>query len=179
MSTNSNAPMMPSASKHGFFLGLALILMQTIFYLADIQVNSGIGYLSYLVLIGGLFLAIKAYRDQHNNGYLKYGRAVGYGVLVSLFSGIIASVFVFILYGIIDPGLIDKLLLESENAMMDQGLDGEQLEMAMEMNKKFMTPTMMSIFGVIGQVFMGLVFSLVLAVFLKKEDANTFENDTL
>jgi hypothetical protein len=121
MSSTLNAPMMPSASKHGVFLGLALILVQTIFYLADIRFDSGLGYLSYLVLIGGLFLSIKAYRDQFNDGFVSYGRAVGYGVLVALLAGVISSVFTFVLYEFIDPNLIDKLLLESENKMIDSG----------------------------------------------------------
>jgi hypothetical protein len=179
MTTQPNPPMMPSASRHGVFLGLAMILMQTIFYLADIKSNSGLGYLSYLVLIGGLFLTIKIFRDQVSGGKLSYGRAVGYGVLVSLLSGIISSVFVFILYSYIDPNLIDKLLLEAEEAMIDQNLPEEQLDMAMEMNKKIFTPAFLSLMGILGQVFMGLVFSLVLAVFLKKEDLNSFEKDTL
>jgi hypothetical protein len=51
--------------------------------------------------------------------------------------------------------------------------------MAMDINKKIFTPAFLSLMGIIGQVFMGLVFSLVLAVFLKKEDANSFEKDTL
>jgi uncharacterized membrane-anchored protein len=178
MTSTLNAPMMPSASKHGVFLGLALILVQTIFYLADIRFDSGIGYLSYLVLIGGLFISIKAYRDQFNEGFVSYGRAVGYGVLVALLAGVISSVFTFVLYEFIDQNLIDKLLLESENKMIESGLDGEQLDIAMEMNKKVITPGFLTVMGILGQTFMGLVFSLVLAVFLKKE-GNTFEQDTL
>lgn len=178
MANVSNAPMMPSASKHGVFLGIALILIQTIFYLADIKLDSGLGYLTYLVLIGGLFLAIKVYRDQFNEGFISYGRSVGYGVLVAVLAGIISSVFTFILYEIIDPNLIDKLLIDTETQMLDSGIAEEQLDMAMEMNRKMITPTFLALMGVLGQAFMGLVFSLVLAVFLKKE-GNTFEQDTL
>ncbi|MEX1189938.1 MAG: DUF4199 domain-containing protein [Bacteroidia bacterium] len=178
MTNAVNASMLPSASRHGVFLGLALILIQTIFYLADIRLDSGLGYLTYLVLIGGLFLAIKSYRDQFNSGFLSYGRAVGYGVLVALLAGIISGVFTFILYEFIDPNLIDKLLMESESKMLDSGIAEEQLDMAMEMNKKIITPGFLTIMGILGQTFMGLVFSLVLAVFLKKE-GNTFEQDTL
>jgi hypothetical protein len=54
----------------------------------------------------------------------------------------------------------------------------EQLDMAMEMNKKIITPGFLTIMGIVGQTFMGLVFSLVIAVFLKKE-GNSFEQDTL
>jgi hypothetical protein len=48
------------------------------------------------------------------------------------------------------------------------------------MNRSFFTPLAISIMSIIGYAFMGLVFSLVLSVFLKKEDASSsFDNDTL
>jgi hypothetical protein len=178
MATNSHAPIMPMASRHGVFLGLALIVMQTVFYLADIRLDSGPGYISYVILIGGLFLSIRAYRDQLNEGFISYGRAVGFGVVVALLSGIISSIFTFILYEFIDPNMISKLLMESEAKLIEAGMAEDQLDMAMEMNQKIITPTFLTVIGIIGQTFMGLVFSLVLAVFLKKE-GNTFEQDTL
>ncbi len=176
-----NAPMMPPASRHGFFLGLSLVIMQTVFYLADIKLDSGLGYISYVILITGLFLSIRNYRDQLNGGFVSYGKSVGYGVLVSLMAGIISSVFVFVLYKYIDASIIDKLLIESEAKLEEQNLAPEQLEMAMEMNRKIFTPFAIAIMSVIGYVFMGLVFSLVLSVFLKKENesSGTFDNDTL
>jgi len=175
-----NAPLMPPASRHGFFIGLALVVIQTIFYLADIKLDSGFGYITYVVLIGGLYLAIRNYRDQLNQGFITYGRSVGYGVLVAVMAGIISSVFVYILYKYIDPTIIDKLLIETEAKMEEQNLPPDQLEMAMEMNRSFFTPLAISIMSIVGYAFMGLVFSLVLSVFLKKEDASSsFDNDTL
>jgi hypothetical protein len=178
MATPTNAPMLPLASKHGVFLGLALIALQTLFYLADIRLDSGLGYITYAVLIIGLFLSIRHYRDLLNEGYINYGRAVGYGVLVALLAGIISSLFTFVLYQFIDPNLIGKLLLESEEKLLESGMAEDQLDMAMEMNKKIITPGFLTLMGILGQTFMGLVFSLVLAVFLKKE-GSSFEKDTL
>jgi hypothetical protein len=175
-----NAPMMPPASRHGFFLGLALVIMQTVFYLADIKFDSGLGNISYLILIGGLFLSIRNYRDQLNNGTITYGKSVGYGVLVALMAGVISSVFVFVLYSFIDTNMIDKMLIEAEIAMEAQNLPPDQLEMAMDINRKMLTPISLSIMSIIGYGFMGLVFSLVLSVFMKKEaEGGSFDKDTL
>ena len=182
MAETLQAPMMPSASRNGFFLGLALVLFQTIFYLADIQYNSKLGYLAYFILIAGLFLSIRNYRDKANGGYLTYGRSVGYGVLVSLMAGIISSVFVFILYSYIDPNLIDKILMDQETKMVEDNIDEDQIEIAMGYTRKMMTPPIIAVISILGMVFMGLVFSLILSVFLRKEDgssANSFEKDTL
>ncbi len=180
MAQTANAPMMPPASRHGFFLGFSLVVMQTIFYLADIKFDSGLGYISYLILIAGLYLSIRNYRDQLNGGFITYGRSVGYGVLVALMAGIISSVFVFVLYSYIDPSTIDKMLIEAETKMEEQNLPPEQFEMAMKINQQMFTPLVISIMSIIGYAFMGLVFSLVLSVFLKKEvEGGSYDKDTL
>ena len=180
MTQSTYAPMMPSASRHGFFLGFALVVMQTIFYLADIKPDSALGYLSYVILFGGLFLSVKNYRDELNNGFISYGRSVGYGVVVSLMAGIISSAFVFILYQYIDVTFVDRMLIEAETQLEEQNLSPEQLEMAMEINQKMFTPLVIALMSILGYVFMGTIFSLVVAVFLKKEDEgfNSFNKDT-
>jgi len=181
MTVTGQSPMMPSASRNGLFLGLALVLLQTIFYLADIQYNSKMGYLSYVILIAGLFLSTRNYRDVNNGGFLSYGRGVGYGVLVSLMAGIISAVFVFVLYTYFDPTMIDKILIETENQLVEDGMEDSQIEQTMDITAKMITPFTITLFSIIGMVFMGLVFSLVVSVFLRKENSHdgSFENDTL
>ena len=180
MTQSTYAPMMPSASRHGFFLGFALVVMQTIFYLADIKTDSVFGYLSYIILFGGLFLSVRQYRDELNSGFISYGRSVGYGVVVSLMAGIISSAFIFILYEFIDTSFLPRMLLEAEIKLEEQNLPPDQLEMALEINQKMFTPFAVSMMSILGYVFMGTLFSLVVAVFLKKEDEgfNSFNKDT-
>ena len=181
MTQSTYAPMMPSASRHGFFLGFSLVLMQTIFYLADIKQDSALGYLSYVILFVGLFLSVRNYRDELNAGLISYGRSVGYGVVVSLMAGIISSTFVFILYEYIDTSFLARMLLEAEIKLEEQNLPPHQLEMALEINQKMFTPFAVSMMSILGYVFMGTLFSLVVAVFLKKEDEgfNSFNKDTI
>ena len=181
MSQSTYAPMMPSASRHGFFLGFALVVMQTIFYLADIKTDSVFGYLSYIILFGGLFLSVRQYRDELNSGFISYGRSVGYGVVVSLMAGIISSAFIFILYEYIDTSFLPRMLLETEIKLEDQNLPPDQMEMAMKINQKMFTPFAVSMVSILEYVFMGTLFSLVVAVFLKKEDEgfNSFNKDTI
>ena len=181
MNVTGQSPMMPSASRNGLFLGLALVLLQTIFYLTDIQYNSKTGYLSYVILIVGLYLSIRNYRDTVNGGMLNYGRGVGYGVLVSLMAGIISAMFVFILYTYLDSSMIDKILIDTENKLVEDGVDDSQIEQTMEVTAKMITPFTITLFSIIGMVFMGLVFSLVVSVFLRKENPHggSFDNDTL
>jgi len=165
------------ASRVGFFLGLILVLQQTVYYLANVDFKSNLNYLNYIILIGGLYLGIKELRDKHYNGFISYGSAVGYGVLVSLFAGIIIACFIFILYSYIDPNLIDKMLVEIENTYIESGaLSDDQVDEAVGLMQKMYTPNSLALFSVLGNVFMGLIFSLILGIILRKED-NSFDKD--
>ncbi len=183
MTQSTYAPMMPSASRHGFFLGFALVVMQSIFYLADINIDSILGILlSFIILCGGLFLSARQYRDELNSGFISYGRLVGYSVVVSLMAGIISSTFVFVLYQYIDVTLIEKMLYETETAFEKMNRPPEETEMAMKFYEDFLvTPIGLSIIEILKCVFNGTLFSLVIAVFLKKEDEgfNSFNKDTI
>ena len=72
------------------------------------------------------------------------------------------------------------MLIEAETQLEEQNLSPEQLEMAMEINQKMFTPLVIALMSILGYVFMGTIFSLVVAVFLKKEDEgfNSFNKDT-
>jgi hypothetical protein len=182
MTQSTFAPMMPSASRHGFFLGFSLVVKQTIFYLADINSQSILGVLLFLILLcGGLFLSARQYRDELNNGFISYGRLVGYSVVVSLMAGIISSTFVFVLNQYIDITLIEKLLYETETTLDKMNRPPEETEMAMKFYEFVYTPFGLSIITILRCVVNGTIFSLVVAVFLKKEDEgfNSFNKDTI
>ena len=57
---------------------------------------------------------------------------------------------------------------------MQKGMSEDQVEAAMSITSKMMTPGWMSIMGLFGSVFIGTIISLVSSIFVKKlpsEDA--------
>ena len=171
---------MPSASRNGLFLGIALIIYQAILYLADIGTNSAMNYLIIVVIAAGLFLCVKQYRDQEKEGFISYGRSVGYSLLVSLFAGFISAAFIYVLYKYIDLTIIDKIILESEDRILETIKDEAQAEQAIEMNKLLITPGFIAMGVVLNVFILGLVCSLILSIFLKKENfLKKFDTDTL
>ncbi len=180
MQENSQSPMMPSASKNGFYLGLALIVFQAVMYLADIGNQSNLRYLSLVILAGGIYFFTLQFRDHVNDGYISYGRSLGYGVLLSVFSGILSAAFVYVLFKYIDPNMIDRMLLESEDYILETIKDEAQAEKAIEMNKMLISPGLIAIGTVLNNLILGLIISLILSIFLKREAPyNAFDKDTL
>lgn len=160
----------------GLIAGIASIVYTFILYFAGLMQNKPIQFAGIVISIVCLYLGIKSIRDQNYNGYISFGKSLGTGVLIGLISTIVSTIFMVILYTVIDSGLIDVALQESTNQMVAKGMSESQIEQAMGMTRKFFIP-FLAIGGLIMGTLLGFIISLVLSIFLKKEE-NPFTNAT-
>jgi hypothetical protein len=116
----------------------------------------------------GIVIAQIQYRNREMNGAISYGQALGFGVAIMLFSGIISALYTLIIFNL-DPSLVDQIKAVQEEAMLKKGLSEEQIEAAIAMSSKMMSPAWMSIMGLFGSVFMGTIISLITSIFVKKQ----------
>ena len=159
-----------SAMYYGALIGAALVLYTFVIYLTGLSTNRFIGFIQYFIIIGGLYYSIKKYRDDSLNGFISYGKALGFGTLTIFFASLIIGFFTFILYSFIDPSLIDKILALSEESMVARGMPNDQIDIAMEYTRKFTSPLVLTISTVFGLTFMGFLFNLIISIFVKKND---------
>ena len=172
---NSKVSVWKGTLNAGVFLGLVLVLYSLLLYFTDQMFNQLLGAGVYVVYIAGLFMAIKSFRENHRQGYLSYGQALGTGVVVALYAAIISAVFTYVLYTFIDPDLPVKMLEFTKQKMLDRGMPDEQVEMSMKISSKLMKPWFMSISAVLNGVFLGTIISLILGIFLKNEPEHPFD----
>lgn len=173
---NTNKPsLIQTTLTWGLITGFAGVVYSLILYFAGLSLNKPAGYAGMIITIAGIYLGIKAFRDQSLGGYISYGRALGTGVLISLFASIIGTIFMIILYTYIDPELITRSLQESQDKMAERGMAEDQIEAAMEMSKKLFVP-MVGIMGILMGVFLGFIISLIVSIFVKKE-GDAFNKD--
>ena len=168
MEENKNDILRHSAT-YGAIIGFALIIYSILLYIADLSLSRGLGYLSYVIIIAGLYIGIKKFRENEPSEAIKYSKALGVGVLICVFLGFIGSVFTYLQFRFIDPDLVNKILEMTEEKLLDKGLSEDMIEMQSEFMMKFMSPGIMALSSFISYIFMGTVFSLILAAFLKKE----------
>lgn len=161
----------------GAITGIALIIYTLILYLAGLTFNTALGYVSYIILIAGIIMGTLAYRNKVLNGYISYGNAFLTGLLIVVFAAILSSFFSFILMRFIDPGLIEQLVSKTEEKLINQGLNDEQIEIAVDRMRKMMASPFSVILGLLGMIIVGAILSLITSAFIKKE-GNTFERDT-
>jgi hypothetical protein len=153
----------------GLILGLALVIYTLLLYFLDQTFNKSLGYVSILIIIGGLVLGIKSFRDDARGGIMSYGQGVGAGTVIGLYAGIIGAIFTFLLYKVIDPDLLGKLLTFTEEKYLESGrVPEEMIDQIMKSQKKFMTPLVLSVSSIFSNVFFGVVVSLT-ALFNRKQ----------
>ncbi|MCF8348605.1 MAG: DUF4199 domain-containing protein [Bacteroidales bacterium] len=156
----------------GILIGFALIVFQLIMYLLDVPSESYVNYLAFVVLAAGLFWSIIQFRDNRLDGFISYGKAVGSGFAVGLIASVLIGVFMYFYVTYMNTGLVEQVLITAEENMLEQNpnMTDEQIEQAMSMVEIFTTPTMMAVMSFVYNVVVSVIFSLIIAIFAKRED---------
>jgi Protein of unknown function (DUF4199) len=153
----------------GLILGLIGIVYTLVMYFLDLTFNQVQGYIFLLVLIVSLFYLIKSYRDNYLHGIMTYGQAVGSGVVIFLYYSLMIAVFMYILYKIIDPDLISRQLAIAEEMIEKRPMPEEAKNTALNFQKKFIQPGIISASSIFSNMLTGVIMSLIVAIFVKKE----------
>jgi hypothetical protein len=164
-----------SGLTHGLITGLALIIYSVLLFVLELNLKSGLNYLAYLIIIAGFIYGTKTYRDNALNGSITYSKALGYSTVILLVAAILSTIYNYVFFTIIDPDIVDKILAVSEEKMLSRGMSDEQIEMGIEMSKKFMSPVLMTIMGFIWTMIFGFILALITSAFIKKDD-DSFQN---
>ncbi|MEL6673876.1 MAG: DUF4199 domain-containing protein [Bacteroidota bacterium] len=164
-----NQQTMPYALKWGGILGGVLVIFYWWAYAGTLFSSPGINYLTWLLVAGGAFMGIKAYKDG-NNQYLTFGQGLTVGTLVSLFAGLIEGVFKYLYYEVIDPGVkqrvLDMVMVEMEK---NPEMTEEMMDAALPMIEMTNTGWVALATGLLGTLILGVIFSLVIAGILRSD----------
>src|SRR5690554_6208240 len=159
------------ALNYGVLLALLSIVLQVISYVLDAHIDRPwwLSVLQLLISVGIVAMGLKVYRTE-NSGFLTLGQALKVGVAISLIAGIIAIIFNYIFMNYIDPDFVQKTLEFSKEQMIEQNpnMTQEQMDMAMDMSERFMSPLWMSAFALLGTLFFGFIISLIAGLIMKR-----------
>lgn len=155
------------------YVGLSLVLWTII---SDIKLQGQLAYVIWLVIAFLFFFYTKNYRDNNLNGNITYGESFKFIFVMSLVLSVFAALYSYILIGYLDPSITEKSLEAAAEALYAQNLDEDQIEAGLKMQSIFMTPGILSVFAFGWTIFVGLVFSLIISIFTKKE-INSFEEE--
>lgn len=127
--------------------------------------------ITYGVMIGGIVLAVKNHRDENQKGFITFGKAFGTGFKTNLIVAIIQAIWLYVFMALIAPNMMDQIMQASIEKAAAQGQDPEQVEAGMKMMSWMFNPPMMAVMGFISLTFMGVIFSLIVAAIMKRDQA--------
>lgn len=96
-----------------------------------------------------------------------YGSALGTGVMIALFGILFGAIYNYAYFAYINPSFQEIVLEAQIMAMEEKNVPASQIDAAIPMMQKFMSPGVMTAFGAIMGFFWLLVLSLILAAFVK------------
>jgi hypothetical protein len=166
-----NPSILINALNWGLIIGLASIVYSVILYMLNLMFNQALGYASVLIIIAGLAIAMKSYRDNVLDGNMPFGKAFGFGMLIIIVAALLGSIFAYLLYAVIDPGLSERMREFTTEKMLQRGVPEDQLDAILERTAKFQKPLPVAITGLITSILGGVVLSLIMAAIFKKEEA--------
>ena len=162
------------ALKWGLITGITLIVYTTILYTLNLTTNGGLSIVIYGILIGGLVLGMRDYRTA-NDGYMTYSEGLGLGALLSAVAGFLSASFTVFYTQFIDTDFQARLAEQMREQLEEKNLSDEQIDQSIELVQKMQTPGLQFIFGLLGTILIGVVFSLAIAAFIRRNKANPFE----
>lgn len=159
------------ALQAGIIMGFVLVIFSILTYVLGIMAESYLQWIMYILVIAGIFIFTRKYRDENLGGYINYGRALGFGVVMMIFAALISTIYTYIFYKWIDPSQIEVLKQLSEQKLYERGgLNEQQIEMALKYSQKFLSPAFLALGVLLNTIFMGFLFSLIISIFIRKKD---------
>ncbi len=162
---------MKIAIKYGFIYAGIYILMSLLMYITGLN-RTGITWpmtvLSFAVPVVCILLAVKEYKSEIGQGYIKFSDVFKQGLIICVVGGIVYSAYSLLYMYVIDPTFMDYIMEQQVAKMQEMGMEEEQIEKAMQGSAAMQSPFWMFTFTLLGSVFIGAIIALIMAAILKK-----------
>jgi uncharacterized membrane protein YjgN (DUF898 family) len=160
------APMWPMALRYGLLTALVLFafgMLLELSGLVDPVARKGTGYtylITFAVLFGGLYLAIKEYKKECGNK-ITFGTALKFATLTSVVIAILGGILALVQMTLINPDMVDQIREYAIADMENRGMTEEQIEQGRKVMEVTTTPVVLSIFGGIFQFIFAFLMALI------------------
>lgn len=167
---NQKASIKKIALNYGIIWGLLSIVLSVISYVTNNHIDRPmwLTIAGLAVMVGIIVYGLKAYKSE-NEGFLSVSDALKVGLAISVIAGIIGTIFNLIFVTVIEPEFINQTLEFTREKMITDNPDmtQDQMDMAMGITEKMMTPLVMSAMGIIFTLFLGFITSLISGLIMK------------
>lgn len=163
--TNSDTNSKSITLTYGLITALALIVFSIISQLMNVEMQSWINYLVYVIYLVGVILACQAF-SKSRDGNVTFGNVFGAGFKMVAFTTLIMVIWTVVSIYIF-PEIKDRALEAAQTKMLEQGIDEDQMEMSLNMTRKSFT-LFLTIGAIFNYLIAGIIFALIGAATAKK-----------
>ena len=160
--------------RFGLFTGLALMIFDLILYVAGLKDpadQNPIQYLAWVILIAGIVMGIKYFKDN-NEGIVSLGEAMGSGTITAVIAALLGAAYLILFTSVIDPSFIEEIrAVAKQQAMEQNNMSEEDYEQAAGVMNFFTSPTFLAIASVIMYTIVGAIVSLIAGLIMRNKTA--------
>ena len=180
MEENTNVKESVTTRSIGIRFGLIMALVSIAYFVIlntlGVDMSQGFGrWGSIIYVVAIIFLAHKAFKEQ-GDGFMSYGQGIGISFWISLISSVISSIFTYFYVKFIDLSYLTKMMDKQREAFEAQGMADQQIDQAMTMTARFMTPEWIVVFGVVFGIIFTVIVALIITIFTQKKNPDPFVN---
>lgn len=165
----------------GILFGSIMVLEFVIMYVIGMQKLVGTSFglitnlLNYLILpLVFIYLGCNNYK-KNNNGFVSFSECLKIGVSILVIAALIYAIFNLV-FNLIFPEFLDQMLSITKTEMLKKKPDmsKQEMDMAISMTKKFMSPYIVFPVTIAMYAFFGLIYSLIIGAIVKKDANQSF-----
>ncbi len=158
---------------YSFFAAVILFLAALVFGKGlSFETQTVLGYVSIVTSLSFVYFGIKHFRDRQNNGSITFGKALGVGMLITLFAALGFAIVDYIYTAYINPDFIDQYTANSI-ANLEKTLSGDDLVKAKEdlvsQMESMGSSSALALFMFVIVTVIGFIISLLSSLFLNKK----------
>lgn len=161
-------------AKYGAYIGGAMIGIALLLKLLKVSDDAIIYNATYIAMIFGLFMSLKHYRDTELNGFISFTNALKTGAAITFLFSLLFAVYQYLILKM-DPASMQVIIDQTYQELYDQGNSEEEIEAYMQLSERFMTPGFFGFASFFGNAIYGIIFTLIMSFFVKRENPNPFD----
>lgn len=154
---------------YGLIIALVIIILALLEWITKLDTAKGVTWINWAAYFAVLFFCLRNWRDQHMGGFIRYGQALNAGILFMFFASVIYGFYYVIYIKWLDPTFLERMLDRVEEDYYARGYTEEQVSTFMDIITKLRGTGMQFFSAIIGITLIGVIQSLIVAIFVKKE----------
>ncbi|WP_298546069.1 DUF4199 domain-containing protein [uncultured Aquimarina sp.] len=158
--------------KYSLLLGILIIIYNFLMYVTgNYTVKNLLHYLIlFLLTVFSILIGLISFKKD-NNFFINLGEALKIGIGITVFGGLLITLWEILLTKVIDPDIINQLTDVQIKKIAETSTDftQENIDRKIEIVEKFSSPMIMLLIALLEDIIVGFFLSLIIGLIIRKK----------